>query len=412
MEVVYPRCCGLDVHKQTVVACRILLGPDGQLLKERRTFPTVTRGLLALADWLTEGEVTHVAMESTGVYWKPVWNLLEESFQLLLVNAQHIKQVPGRKSDVKDAEWLADLLRHGLLKGSFVPAREQRELRELTRYRTRLVQERATAVNRLQKTLEGANIKLASVASDLTGTSARQILAALVAGQTDAAQMAQQARGPLRKKLAALEEALEGQFGAHQRFLVARQLAHIEALEQLIEELSEEIGERLRPFEAALARLDTIPGVGRRTAEVVLSEVGADMSRFASEPHLCSWAQLCPGTHESAGKAKSGKMRRGNPWLRAALIEAARAAARKKGSYAQAQYQRLARRRGTKRAAVAVAHSLLGAMYHLLKEGVVYQDLGGQHFDRLDRERTVNRAKRQLEHLGYRVELIPVEQAA
>jgi transposase len=412
MEVVYPRCCGLDVHKNTVVACRILPGPDGQPLKERRTFTTVTRDLLALADWLSEGGITHVAMESTGVYWKPVWNLLEDQFQLLLVNAQHIKQVPGRKSDVKDAEWLADLLRHGLLKGSFVPEREQRELRELTRYRTRLVQERATAVNRLQKTLEGANIKLASVASDLTGTSARQILAALVAGQTDAAQMAEQARGPLRKKLVALEQALEGQFGAHQRFLVARQLAHIEGLEGLIEELSEEIAERLRPFEAALARLDSAPGVGRRTAEVVLAEVGADMSRFPSEHHLASWAQLCPGTNESAGKQKSGRMRRGNPWLRAALIEAARAAARKKGSYAQAQYQRLARRRGTKRAAVAVAHSLLGAMYHLLKEGVAYQDLGGQHFDRLDRERTVNRAKRQLEHLGYRVELIPVEQAA
>lgn len=412
MEVVYPHCCGLDLHKESVVACRILPGPQGQPLKELQRFGTTTRELLALADWLTEGGVTHVAMESTGVYWKPVWNLLEGSFALLLVNAQHIKQVPGRKSDVKDAEWIADLLRHGLLKGSFVPPREQRELRELTRYRRRLVQERAAAVNRLQKTLEGANIKLAGVASDVTGKSAREILAALVGGETDPTTLAEHAKGRLRPKRAALAEALEGQFGAHQRFLVGEQLAHLAALEGFIERLSAEIGARLRPFEAQLVALETTHGVARRTSEEVVAELGTDMSRFPSEHHLASWAQLCPGTHESAGKRKSGKSRKGNPWLRAALIEAARAAARTKGSYAQAQYRRIAARRGGKRAAVAVAHSLLIGIYHILRDGVVYQDLGGQYFVQRDRERVVRRSVRHLEELGYRVVLEPVAEAA
>jgi transposase len=412
MDVVYIRCCGLDVHKESVVACRIVPGPPGEWVKEVRRFSTMSRDLLALADWLTEGGVTHVAMESTGVYWKPVWNLLEDSFELLLVNAQHIKQVPGRKSDVKDAEWLADLLRHGLLKPSFVPERAQRELRELTRYRRRLIQERATVVNRLAKTLEGANIKLGAVVTDLTGKSARAMLAALVAGETNAATLAEHARGQLRKKRPALEQALAGQFSDHQRFLVGEQLRLLEALEGSIERLSAQIGERLRPFEPALTALATSPGVGRRTAEEIVAELGTDMSRFPDAHHLCSWAQLCPGTNESAGKQRSGRMRKGNPWLRAALIEAARAAARTKESYAQAQYRRIAARRGGKRAAAAVAHSLLVGIYHILKEGVVYQELGGQYFAARDRERVVRRSVQRLEDLGYQVTLEPVAKAA
>lgn len=412
MDVVYSRCCGLDVHKKSVVACRIIPGPEGRLVKEARSFGTTTRDLLALSDWLNEAGVTHVAMESTGVYWKPIWNLLEGSFELLLVNAQHMRQVPGRKRDVKDAEWIADLLRHGLLRGSFVPDREQRELRELTRYRSRLVRERAAALNRLQKTLEGANIKLASVVSDLGGKSAREILTALVAGQTDAAALAQHAKGRLRSKRDELEPALEGLFTAHQRFLVGEQLAHLEALEGFIARVSGEIEERLRPFEPQLTALETSHGVARRTAEVLVAELGTDMTRFADAHHLASWAQLCPGTQESAGKNKSGKTRRGNPWLRAALVEAAKGAARKKGSYAEAQYRRLAARRGKKRAAVAVAHSLLIGVYHILKDGVLYQELGGTYFDEREREQVVRRNVRRLEGLGYRVTLEPLATAA
>jgi transposase len=339
LEVVYPRCCGLDVHKQTVVACRIGLGAADQPVREVRTFGTMTAELLALADWLTEGEVTHVAMESTGVYWKPVYNLLEGLFTLLVVNAAHIKAVPGRKTDVKDAEWIADLLRHGLLKGSFIPRRELRELRELTRYRVSLVQEHTAEVNRIQKTLEGANIKLAAVATDINGRSGRAILKALVAGQTDAAAMAQLAKGRLRGKIPALERALVGRLGSHQQFLLARQMAHLDDLERHLAELSAEIERRLAtlrepsgseadpptgdeaaaeqgtagattppnesepsgPFARAVARLETIAGVGQRTAEMLVAEIGVDMSRFPSARHLAAGAGLAPGNHESGG---------------------------------------------------------------------------------------------------------------
>jgi transposase len=413
MDVVYERCCGLDVHKRTVVACVVTSQAGGGPRKETRSFGTMTADLLALADWLEQHGVTHVAMESTGVFWKPVWNLLEDRFALLLVNAQHIKAVPGRKTDVRDCEWLADLLRHGLLRASFVPDRrrlrsEQRELRELTRYRTSLVRERSTAVNRLQQTLEGANIKLASVATDIMGASGRQMLAALIAGTMDPAMIAELAQKRLREKLPALTQALTGRVGDHQRFLLAQQLAHVEYLDETIAHLSAEIARRLRPCEAEVERLDTIPGVGRWTAEILLAELGTDMTRFPSARHLASWAGMCPGNNESAGKRKSGRTRKGDPWLRTALVEAAQAAGRTKRSYLGAQYRRLAARRGAKRAAVAVGHSILGIVYHLLTRETVYEDLGVHYFDTRQRRTVERRLVRRLEALGYKVALEPV----
>src|SRR5262245_55292472 len=306
MEVVYESCCGLDIHKKTVVACVVVPGPGNKPVKDIRTFNTMTADLLELADWLTACRVTHVALESTGVYWKPAWNVLEGSFTLLLVNARHSKAVPGRKTDVRDCEWIADLLRHGLLRASFVPERPQRELRELTRYRTALVRERTAEVNRLQKTLEGANLKLAAVATDVLGKSGRAMLEALVAGATDAAALSELARGRLRAKLPRLEQALNGRFGPHHRFLVAEQLGHIDELDERIARVSAEIAERLGPVDDTLARLDAIPGVGRYTAEVLVAELSTDLSRFPSAAHLASWAGMCPGNHESAGKRQSG----------------------------------------------------------------------------------------------------------
>jgi transposase len=350
MDVVYERCCGLDVHKRTVVACVVVPGAGRQVRKEVRTFGTMTDSLLALADWLAEHGVTHVALESTGVYWRPIWNVLEGQATLLLVNARHVKQVPGRKTDVRDCEWLADLLRHGLLKPSFVPGRPQRELRELTRYRTSLIRERAAEANRVQKTLEGANLKLGDVASDVLGVSGRLMLRALIAGTTDAVALADLAQGHLRAKIPQLRRALTGGVGAHQRFLLAQQLAHLDALDAVIERLNAEIAARLQPVGALLERLDAIPGVGRRTAEVLLAEVGADVARFPDAAHPASWAGRCPGNHASAGKRRSGRTRKGNPWLRAAPVEAAQAAGRAKHAYLSARYRRLAGRRGRQRA--------------------------------------------------------------
>jgi transposase len=407
MEVLYERCCGLDIHKRTVVACVIVPGPGRQPVKEVRSFGTMTDELLRLVDWLAANDVTHVAMESTGVYWKPVWNLLEAQFELLLVNARHVKAVPGRKTDVRDCEWLAELLRHGLLRPSFVPDRPQRELRELTRYRTSLVQERSAEINRLQKTLEGANIKLGDVATDLMGLSSRQMLTALASGKTDARAVAQLAQGRLRDKLPELERALRGRVGPHQRFLLARQLAHIDFLDMAIAEVCAEITERLRPFEAELEQLATIPGVGRRTAEVLVAEIGTDMRRFPTPAHLASWAGMCPGNNESGGKRRSGKTRKGSPWLRSMLIEAARAAGRSKRTYLSAQYHRLAARRGTKRAAVAVGHTILVIAHRLLSEGEVYRDLGERYFDERDRHAVERRLVARLEGLGYTVSLDP-----
>jgi transposase len=412
MEVLYPRCCGLDVHKREVVACLVSIEPDGTVRKEVRAFGTMTPDILALADWLAAHGVTHVAMESTGVYWKPLWNLLEESFILLLVNARHVKAVPGRKPDVRDCEWLAELLRHGLLTGSFVPERPQRELRELTRYRSSLVRERTAAANRLQKTLEGANIKLASVATDILGKSGREILAALVAGETDGVALAQLAQGRLREKIPQLERALVGCVGPHQRFLVAEQVAHIDYLDEAIARVSAEIAERVRPDADAIGRLDTIPGVGQAVAEALVAEIGADMERFPTAKHLASWAGLCPGNHESAGNRRSGRTRKGSPWLRACLVQAAHAAARTKGTYLAAQYRRLAARRGRAKAAIAVAHSILIITYHLLTDGTVYYDLGSNYFDERERQAVERRLVHRLQRLGYQVSLEPVASPA
>lgn len=406
MKVVYPRSCGLDVHKKTVVACLMILAADGSLIKQVRTFGTMTEDLLALSDWLLGAGCTHVAMESTGSYWKPVWNILEGKFELLLVNAQHIKAVPGRKTDVRDCEWIAELLRHGLLRGSFVPDREQRELRELTRYRTSLTEEHTAEVNRVQKILEGGNIKLASVATDLMGKSGREMLAALVAGNIDAEAMADLARGKLRDKLPELRKALSGQVGHHQRFMLAEQLAHIDDLDERIARLDAEIEERMRPFAELIDRLDAIPGVGRRIAQVIIAEVGTDLSRFATAGHLASWAGMCPGNNQSAGKRKSGKTRKGNSALRAALIEAGHAAGKKKDSYLRAQYHRLTARRGRNKAAVAVGHTILGIAYHLItNEHSFYSDLGVHYFDERDRDRVQKRLVHRLEALGYTVSL-------
>ena len=406
MEVVHERCCGLDVHKKTVVACLVTPGRGGQPTREVRTFSTMTRELLALSDWLRDAGCTHAAMESTGSYWKPVYNLLEGSFELLVVNAQHMKAVPGRKTDVKDAEWIADLLRHGLLRPSFIPSRPERELRELTRYRTSLLQERAAEVNRLQKVLEGANIKLASVATNVVGFSGRAMLAAMVAGEYEVEAVAGLARGKLRNKIGALREALEGRLQPHQRFMLAAQLRHIDSLDSLIEEVSGEVERRLATLRAELKRLSTIPGVSTRISQAMLSEMGADMGRFASAGHLASWVAICPGHDESAGKSRSGRTRKGSPWLRSALVQAAKAAGRTQ-TYLGAQYRRIAARRGANRAAVAVAHSIIVIAYYMLKRGEDYRDLGGNYFDDRQHDQVKRRLTRRLEALGYSVQLTP-----
>lgn len=407
MDVLYARCCGLDVHQKSVVACLITPGEPGRAAKETRTFGTMTADLLELADWLIAAGCTRVAMESSGVLWKPVYNVLEGLLEVLVVNAQHIKAVPGRKTDVKDAEWIADLLSHGLLRPSFIPDRPQRELRDLTRYRVSLLQERSAEVNRIQKTLEGANIKLAGVATDILGKSGREMLNALVAGETDPAVLADLARRQLRAKIPQLTQALQGQVGPHQRFLLRHQLAHIDSLDALIAQLSTEIAERLRPFEDALTALDAIPGVGRRTAEVLVAEVGTQMERFPTHRHLSAWAGVCPGNNVSGGKRHSGTTRKGSPWLRAALVEAAQAAGHTKDTYLGAQYRRLAARRGAKKAAIAVGHSILVIVYHILRDHHPYHDLGPHYFDERDRHAAERRLVKRLHDLGYEVALTP-----
>jgi transposase len=405
MQRVIERGCGLDVHKKSIAACVRIPDADEERRQEVRTFGTTAAELLALRDWLDAHGVTHVAMESTGVYWKPVFYVLEEAMTCVLVNPVHMRQVPGRKTDVQDCVWIAQLLEHGLLRGSFVPPVPIRELRDLTRYRKTIVQERTRAINRLHKVLEDADIKLASVATDVLGASGRAMLEALVAGTTDPDTLADLARGALRKKLPALRQALRGRFRAHHAFLLSQILAHVDYVEEAVEAVGEQIGVLIAPFRDDLERLSTIPGVKRRTAEVIIAEIGVDMRMFPSAGHLASWAALCPGNNESAGKHRSGKTRRGNPWLRTALTEAALGAIRHGRGALAARYRRIMRHRGHKKAVIAVAHAMLVVAYHLLTRGTTYQELGDDYYDRRHAERAKRRALETLQRQGYRVTL-------
>ena len=407
MDILYPRCAGIDVHKANVVVCVRLADRPGKPFEEIRTFSTMTQDLLALSDWLAEHGVTHVAMESTGVYWKPVFNVLEGRVRVLLVNAEHIKQVPGRKTDVKDCQWIAQLLQPGLLKASFVPPEPIRELRDLTRQRTPLIQERSAAANRIQKVLEDANRKLASVATEVLGVSGRDRREALIAGPTDPEQLADLARKRLREKIPALPLALQGRVTEHHRFLLRMHLDHIGHLEGLIGRLSGRIEGAMAPFAEAASRLATIPGVSQRVAETVLAEIGPRMEQFPTDGHLASWAGMSPGNNESAGKRRSGHTTYGNRWLRQMLVQAAWAASRAKGTYLAAQYRRLAKRRGRKRALIAVGHTLLGIIYHVLKRGTTYQELGPDFLDRLEPQRLTRQLVKRLESLGHKVTLEP-----
>jgi transposase len=411
MQVVYERCAGIDLHKKTAVTTIMITHPDAQVEEYTRTFSTMTSDLLALDDWLGSHHVEVVAMESTGIFWRPVFNLLEEGRSIVLVNAQHMKAVPGRKTDVKDSQWLADLLRHGLLSGSFIPPAPIRQLRDLTRYRKTLVQERAQEINRLQKVLETANIKLAAVATDVLGKSGRDMLNCIIRGEQDAEALAELARGRLRAKLPDLRLALDGRVEPHHQFLLQQILAHTDFLEQSIAKVQQEIDERLVTYQDAVTLIQSLPVQLQAGAATVIAEIGVDMTHFPSDAHLASWAGVCPGNYESAGKRKSGKTTQGNPYLRGVLCEMAWIVSRMKDNYLSAFYHRIARRRGKKRAILAVAHKILVIIYHMLKDNKPYQDLGGDYFDQLDADRIQRRAVQRLEQLGYHVTLTQQEEA-
>jgi transposase len=430
LPIIFKRIAGLDVHKKTVVATRMRVVTQEEVERETKTFGTTTPELLELHDWLQEWNLSHVAMESTGDYWKPVYNVLEDAFETWVVNARHVKNVPGRKTDVIDSKWVAQLMMHGLLRASFIPPKPQRALRELTRHRTKLVQERARVVNRLQKLLEGANIKLSSVVTDVMGVSARAMLAQIVAGQTDAELMADLARGPMRSKIPQLEKALTGIVQPHHRFVLTQQLDHIDFLDDKIETISLEIERQLESmswpeepampdageaieeetpvadqselpltWNTAVALLDTIPGVNRRVAEVMLAEMGLDMSQFPTANHLASWAGLAPGNHQSGGKRYSGRTTKGNKSLATIMVLGAWSAVRTKDTFLKSRYHRLAARRGKKRAIVAVAHSMLVSAWHMLTYQQPYQELGGDYFDERKKEAKVSYLVRRLEKL-------------
>jgi transposase len=405
METIVERPAALDVHKASVMACVRVPVAGGGRDEHVEQFPTTVQGLLTLADWLEAHGVRQVAMEATGVYWKPVWAILEDRFACMLVNARHVKQVPGRKTDVLDAQWLCRLLEAGLLKPSLVPPKPIRTLRNLTRYRKSNIRDRQREANRLHKMLEDTGIKLDCVATDLLGKSGRAMLDALVSGTTDPQALADLARGQLRNKLPALRQALEGRFDSEHALVVGQILAHIDFLDESIDRLSAAIEQQIGPFAAAVELLCTIPGVQRRAAEVIIAETGGDMTAFATAGHLASWAGVCPGNDESAGKRRSGRTRKGSKWLRGTLIEAARAAARTRDTYLAAQYQRVRARRGANRASLAVAHSLLTAVWHMLQTGETYTDPGGDYYTRRDPERTTRRLIAQLERLGHTVTL-------
>jgi transposase len=412
MDVLHPCCAGLDVHKDSVYACVRRIGPGGGVRETVQVFGTMTPDLLRLADWLAAEGATHVAMESTGVYWKPVYYVPDGQFELVLANAQQLKRVPGRKTDTQDCAWIAKLMQHGLIAASFVPPEPQRDLRELCRQRVQLTRQKAAVSNRIQKVLEDANLKLGSVASDVLGKSGRAMLRAIIAGETDPARLAELALGRLRKQLPRLRPALTGRVTDHHRFVLKLFLEEVETVEEWVRRLEERIAAVLGPFAEAVRRWTTIPGVDRRTAEAVAAEIGTDMSRFPTEGHLSAWAGMCPGNDESAGRRRSGKTPKGSPWLKRALVQAAWAASHTKHTYLSAFYRRLAARRGRKRALVGLGHAILGIMYHMQRTGADYADLGGDYFERRDTDRLTRRLVRRLESLGLKVTLEPAPQAA
>lgn len=412
MEVVHARCAGLDVHKKKILACVRIVDKGRSVDRQVKTFGTTTGELVVLSDWLRACCVTHVAMESTGIFWKPVYAILEGSFGLLVVNAAHMKAVPGRKTDVRDCEWIADLLAHGLLRGGFIPPVEVRDLRDLTRYRVSLVNERTREVNRLHKLLETANIKLTSVLTDVMGASAQAMLQALLDGTTDPGILADLAKGKLRQKLPELKKALEGRFTAHHRLLLSTILSHIDFLDETIIDIGKDITLSMAPFQKEAEMLDEILGVSMRVAETIISEIGINMDAFPTEKHLASWVALCPGNNESAGKHKSGKTRKGNAYLKRVLTEAANACGNSKTSYLGARYQRLAKRRGRKKAIVAIAHSILVIAYHILKYKKPYYDLGPDYFDKLNKQHLVRYHQKRLQGLGFKVTIESLEEAA